>query len=203
MGSHFFLMPSLDFTFHIRCDACEDNFSLGGDYKLKQKRKVSMKNWLLLFSLCFAFSGLLLGADPAPVPLQSRMTAFLVEQDEEGKERLTEVSQVKPGQLIEYALEYSNVSDRDLTEVSIIGPIPGGTQYIASSAQPSKNAIPEFSIDNAVTFHPEPVKYKVRLPDGSEAEKIATADMYTQIRWELSSMNAGEKLTLKYRVQVR
>ncbi|NMA20483.1 MAG: DUF11 domain-containing protein [Lentisphaerae bacterium] len=162
-----------------------------------------MKNWLLLFSLCFAFSGLLLGADPAPVPLQSRMTAFLVEQDEEGKERLTEVSQVKPGQLIEYALEYSNVSDRDLTEVSIIGPIPGGTQYIADSAQPSKNAIPEFSIDNAVTFHPEPVKYKVRLPDGSEEEKIATADMYTQIRWELSSMNAGEKLTLKYRVQVR
>jgi uncharacterized repeat protein (TIGR01451 family) len=164
-----------------------------------------MQNRLFLFSLCFALSGFLLGDAAAPelAPLQSTMTSFLVEQDAEGKERLTEISQVKPGQLIEYALVYSNISDRDLTEVSIIGPIPPNTQYLADSAQPSKDAIPEFSIDNAVTFQPEPVKYKVRLPDGSEEEKIATADMYTQIRWKLSIMNAGEKLTLKYRVQVR
>ncbi|NMA42224.1 MAG: hypothetical protein GX946_02450 [Oligosphaeraceae bacterium] len=148
------------------------------------------------------FSGQFLCAQAPEQPLQSKMTAYLVTQDADKGEQLIATEQILPGQTIEYALDYSNVSERDLTEISIIGPIPMGTFYLAGSAQPSKDSVPQFSVDDAQSFHLEPVKYMVKLEDGTEVEKIATADMYTQIRWQINRMQAGEKLTLKYRVQV-
>ena len=152
---------------------------------------------LPLFCACF------LSAQEAEQPLQSSMKAFLVTLDAEQQELLTPTEQILPGQTIEYALDYSNVSERDLTEVSIIGPIPEGTFYLAGSAARGKNGLPQFSVDDAKSFHYEPVKYKIKQEDGSEIEKTATPDLYTQIRWRINSLQAGEKLTLKYRVQVK
>lgn len=63
-------------------------------------------------------------APPPPPPLESAMTAFLVETNDEGKEVLTKTEQVKPGQLIEYVSRNTNMTDRDLLEVSVVGPIP-------------------------------------------------------------------------------
>lgn len=135
--------------------------------------------------------------------LQSDMKGYLVEKGEDGQEVLTEVNQVKPGQTIEYALRYSNVSDADLVEVSIVGPVPQGTTYLAGTAVNLGATLPQFSIDGGATYKNEPVTYKVKMADGGEVEKVATPDMYTHVRWLLERMIAKQELILKYRVQVR
>ncbi|MGI5925057.1 MAG: hypothetical protein ACOX9E_14010 [Lentisphaeria bacterium] len=139
----------------------------------------------------------------AAAPLQSDMKAYLVEKGEDGQELLTEVNQVKPGQIIEYTLRYSNVSDADLAEVNIVGPVPQGTVYLAGTAINLGATLPQFSIDGGTTYKNEPVTYKVKMADGSEVERVAAPDMYTHVRWLLERMISKQELTLKYRVQVR
>jgi uncharacterized repeat protein (TIGR01451 family) len=142
-------------------------------------------------------------APAAAAPLQSDMKRYLVEKGEDGQEILTEVNQVKPGQIIEYTLRWSNVSDTDLTEVSIVGPVPQYTTYLAGTAVNLGATLPQFSIDGGTTYKNEPVTYKVKMADGSEVERVATPDMYTHVRWLLERMISKQELTLKYRVQVR
>lgn len=162
---------------------------------------------VLLTIVCSVMFFYVARAQDAPVavasPLQSTMTAYLVEKGDDGQDVLTEVSQVKPGQTIEYALQYSNVSDADLAEVSIVGPVPQGTSYLAGTAMNMGASVPQFSIDDGVTYKPEPLTFKVKMADGSEVEKVATPDMYTHVRWMLEKLIAKQQLTLKYRVQVR
>jgi len=139
----------------------------------------------------------------ADSPLNGSMTSFLVEKNEAGEEVLSETAQVKPGQTIEYALVYANVSTADLTDVNILGPIPEGTMYLAGTAMTIKDLVPLFSIDGGVVFKTEPLSYMVKQADGSEIERIATPDMYTHIRWNLANFAAQQKLTLRYRVKVK
>ena len=136
-------------------------------------------------------------------PLQSSMTGFLVEKNAQGEETLIKTDQLKPGQIFQYALAYKNISDKTLTEVSILGPIPAGTMYLGGSASVTLNARPEFSIDAGDKFQPEPVRYRVKQADGSEKEEIASPEMYTHIRWNVGALAAQQQLTLTYRVQVR
>ena len=58
------------------------------------------------------------------------------------------------------------------------------------------------------TYKLPPIKYIVKETDEKgvekEVEKIATPDMYTSIQWVLQrAFNAGEKLTLSYRVKIK
>ncbi|HOG50976.1 MAG TPA: hypothetical protein PKY10_10325 [Lentisphaeria bacterium] len=140
---------------------------------------------------------------PPPPPLQSSMTGFLVETNDEGKEVLTKTEQVKPGQLIEYVLRNSNVTDGDLLEVNVVGPIPYGTIYLAGTASADQPIQPEFSIDGGNKYQPEPVKYMVKQADGTEKEEIATPDMYTHVRWTIGTLKARQEMFMKYRVQVK
>jgi len=142
-------------------------------------------------------------APPPPPPLQSAMTAFLVEKNDEGKEVLTKTEQVRPGQLIEYVSRNTNMTDRDLQEVNVVGPIPTGTTYLAGTASADQPIEPEFSIDGGEKYQPEPVKYKVKQADGTEIEKVATPDMYTHVRWTIGTLKARQEMVMKYRVQVK
>lgn len=166
------------------------------------------KNVMLMIVVSVLFFAVAMGrAQEAPAavasPLQSDMKRYLVEKGEDGQEVLTEVNQVKPGQIIEYTLRWSNVSDADLAEVSIVGPVPQYTTYLAGTAVNLGAKLPQFSIDGGTTYKNEPVTYKVKMADGSEVERVATPDMYTHVRWLLERMISKQELTLKYRVQVR
>lgn len=136
-------------------------------------------------------------------PLVVTMDAFQVTKDAAGKEALVKTEKIEPRQVIEYVLTSRNVSKAALAKVTLLGPIPENTSYIAKSATQAKGLVPVFSIDKGKTFQPEPVKYKVKLPDGKEAEKVATPDMYTHVRWMVGSIKAGDSTKLRYRVSVK
>lgn len=157
--------------------------------------------WLSLALVISVLASMAWAADEGP--LKSEMKAYRVAQDENGRERLIETNKIYPDQVIEYVLVYENVGERPLLDVQMIGPIPSSTRYIGETATVNELAIPIFSIDQGVSFKPEPVTYMVTLPNGEEEERVATPDMYTHARWDVYELKAGEKVEFRYRVMVR
>jgi len=166
---------------------------------LSRNSGIWMLGTLLLFIVLSACANKVAAADG---PLMGTMKSFLVEVDEDDEEVLTETDQVKPGQVIEYALNYGNVTDGNLTDVKIVGPIPAGTVYLAGTAVVRDEIVPNFSIDGGVIYKPEPVLYTVKQDDGTEVERLATPDMYTHVRWTIKNLLAQQKIILNYRVKV-
>jgi uncharacterized repeat protein (TIGR01451 family) len=142
------------------------------------------------------------GQDDGESPLQGGMQAFVVVEDAEGNERLTEMGQVLPGQVIEYAITYENTGDQPLREVKVGGLIPERTRYLRDSATRTRWRAPLFSIDGGRSFAPEPVRYVVTLADGRKEERIATPDMYSHLRWVTRRLDPGATLRFRYRVVV-
>ncbi|WP_456419132.1 hypothetical protein [Thermovibrio sp.] len=131
-----------------------------------------------------------------------KTNGFLVKEVVTQKEKKEEIvplpKEVYPGDVIEYRIKASNVSNEDLKNVVIRAKIPEGTTYVSNSA----SGTPEFSIDKGKTFSKEPVKYTVFV-NGKKVIKVATPDMYTNIRWKIPVLKPGEDRVFKYRVQVK
>jgi len=123
-----------------------------------------------------------------------------IEITQKGKEEklVSLPEKVYPGDVIEYRIKAVNTSDGDLKNIIIGAKIPGGTVYVPGSASDT----PEFSIDGGKTFSPEPVKYTV-IENGRKVVKVATPDMYTNIRWKIPLLKPGEERVFRYRVQIK
>jgi len=92
----------------------------------------------------------------------------------------------------------TNEGNAEKKNVVIMAYIPKGTVYVKGSATGN----PEFSIDNGKTFSKEPVKYFV-IENGKRVEKVATPDMYTNVRWKVKSIKPNESVEFRYRVKVK
>ncbi len=136
-------------------------------------------------------------------PLKTELQAYLVVADEAGNETLQEKYTIQPGQILEYKLTCINTSDKALTDLSLVGPVPESTSYLAGSATAAGKEQPVFSIDQGKQFQAEPVRFTVALPDGTKEERVAPASMYTHIRWQIAHLAATTQITLRYRVSVK
>ena len=136
-------------------------------------------------------------------PLTSLMEAYNVVKGDDGKENFVKTDRILPGQTIEYVLNHKNISHSPLKGVKIVGPIPESCTYIKNSATHTLEFTPLFSIDKGATYSPEPVKYKVKLSNGKEEERIATPDMYTHICWKVGVLAPDEKSVQHYRVMIK
>ncbi len=95
-----------------------------------------------------------------------------------------EVKAGNPGDVIRYTIAYRNGGKSEGRDATIVDPVPKGTTYIPGSAA-GEGAEITFSLDGKTFQAPPQLKYRVRQPDGSEAELLASPDMYTHIRWKL------------------
>lgn len=136
-------------------------------------------------------------------PLIGEMKGFIVKRNEKGEESFTDTNEIVPGQTIEYRLKYTSQSKGALKNIKIIGPIPENTVYVSKSATKEESIIPEYSIDQGLTFSQEPVRYKKSLPDGTKTEAVATPDMYSHVRWNVPFIDGEGSVELKYRVLVK
>ena len=137
-------------------------------------------------------------------PLQNSMAAYVVSMDQEGQEVLTAASEVEPGQVVEYALDYENTGANALKDIVVTGPVPSFTSYIAQSARTQANAALQVSIDGGKKFESEPVKRIVTDASGKKVEKIITPGQYTHVRWIMNQpLTAGEKQHFAYRSLVK
>ncbi len=114
-----------------------------------------------------------------------------------------EVRTGNPGDVIRYTVAYRNAGKSEGRNATIVDPVPEGTTYIPGSAAGDGTAI-TFSLDGKTFQAPPQLKYKVRRSDGSEAELLASPDMYTHIRWKLPDpLPPGGTGAVSFKVKVR
>lgn len=139
-----------------------------------------------------------------PSPLQNSIAAYTVALDNAGNEILQPANEVVPGQLVEYAMTYSNTGDSALKDIVVTGPIPAATAYIGQSAFTQARAALQVSIDGGNTFESEPVKRIVTDASGRKFEKTIPPSEYTHVRWNMQQpLNAGETQQFAYRSVVK
>jgi len=165
-----------------------------------KSRLLKLLPFVLTLLVAFSFASAAFGAGKDKLKL--KVEGYLVKVVVNGKEKKEELQplpdKVYPGDVIEYKIIATNVSNEELKNVVIKARIPKGTVYVPKSA----TGEPEFSIDNGKTFSKEPVKYFV-VENGKKVEKIATPDMYTNLRWKIDSIKPNETVELTYRVKVK
>jgi len=137
-------------------------------------------------------------------PLSGSLEARKVVQQSSGREVLVPANEVNPEDVIEYRLTYANNGDTSLRNVSVVDPVPHGTEYISLSATRPEVGAVEFSIDGGKVYQVWPVVYTKTLEDGSEEQVEATPDMVSHIRWTISGdMQPESEITFSYRATVK
>ena len=137
-------------------------------------------------------------------PLATKMEAYTISVNKDGKEVATKSAEASPKQLIEYRVTYKNMSKGSLKGLAVTGPIPASTHYKGGSNNTKISANFMVSIDGGKNYEREPVKRMVKDASGKMVEKIIPASRYTHVRWIPSAgISAGEKQLYSYRVQVK
>ena len=155
----------------------------------------------ILFLAVLAISTSAHGKGPT---LAGTMEARKIVLDDENREIAVSADTVYPRDLLQYTLRYTNVGDAPASGVSLVGPIPAGTEYLDKTATEEEAGKIRYSIDGGKSFHESPVHYTVVNESGVEERLVATPDMYTHIMWDISSvLDVGEDVAVSYRVQVK
>lgn len=141
-------------------------------------------------------------------PVEVRYEIFIVSEvtNEEGEreERFTEASSARPGQTVEYRVFATNTDETTLPAslVTVVGPIPEGTEFVPGSATPSSERIlTEFSADGGESFDEPPL-----LSGSSDDDDRSTVppEEYDAVRWTLlEPMEPDQEEAFFYRVVVQ
>lgn len=136
--------------------------------------------------------------------LAGTMEARKIVMDAENRETAVSAEKVFPHDRLEYTLRYRNIGDAPASGVSLVGPIPKGTEYLEKTATESGDASVSYSIDGGKSFHEAPVYYVVVNEQGVEEQRVASPDMFTHIMWDVASvLEVGKEVSVSYRVQVK
>ncbi len=140
--------------------------------------------------------------DPLAYRLEIFVVSHVTRDDGTREERYTESTEARPGQMVEYRIFVTNVSDTTLPAglVQVRLPIPEGTEYVPNSATASSDRLlTEFSADRGRTFSEPPV-----LIGNGDSRRVAEPTSYEEIRWTFFvELEPGQEEALAYRVIVR
>ncbi len=142
-------------------------------------------------------------ASKAQSPLSSEMKAFVVQKDASGHEKLQAAKSAEPGQTIQYQLTYKNNGKSALKALTVTGPVPANTHFLAKSMNTKVSSNRVVSIDGGKTYEKEPVKRMKKMADGSKKMVVVPAGKYTHVRWKAKNgLKSGGKQVFSYRVTV-
>ncbi|MCK4529999.1 MAG: DUF11 domain-containing protein, partial [Candidatus Marinimicrobia bacterium] len=153
-----------------------------------------------LILLFFVLSSLLFAQGAPKLELMILDTKVNMTQSE--KEGRTQIS-YKPGDIIRYTIIASNVGNAVLTNPLITDPIPKGVSYNPYSAK-GLNSVITYSVNDGRLFQSWPPKYSVKDENGQTVVKLASPDMVTHVRWELTkTLTPNESHQLEFEVIVK
>ena len=134
--------------------------------------------------------------------LASRMTAYVVAKQADGKEVLAPAKRVSPGEVIEYRVRHKNQSREPVRGLIVQGPIPRGTVYVANSATSRAKAVFEVLVPGEA-WQRLPAYKTIVDKDGKKRRVRAHASDYRAIRWRMAEpLGAGATIENHYRVRV-
>ena len=141
-------------------------------------------------------------AQPAE-PLLSSLTAMIVSKDSLGQETLAPAAAAAPGDVVEYQINYTNISPASISGVVITGPIPDSMSYVANSAFAPGGDRLEVSIDNGESWEREPVRRLRQNAQGQTVEVVVPPAEDTHVRWvDAAPIHPSHSIQYKYRAQV-
>jgi len=150
-----------------------------------------MKQISKFMSLLLVFTFLLIGlyAQQNKKGLTNELSGYKVLVNDK-KETFEKIDKIKSNDIIEYRLTLTNNSKNKIKDLKPVIPIPDGTFFLADSANPTKIYV---SL-NEKSFSLAPLYIDKKLVDPA---------LYKFIKWDVKSLDAGEKTVLKIRVKVK
>src|SRR3989449_4886494 len=107
----------------------------------------------------------------------------------------------RPGDVIRYALVFTNVTAGPVKNIQFVDPIPKGMIYVPGSAAADHPARIEYSIDGGKSYSAQPTIQVVE--EGRKVEKPAPRQLYTHVRWTvLGSLATQARVMAEFRTQV-
>lgn len=140
----------------------------------------------------------LLGVAIAAEPVSNALSVHRVVIEANGHETLAAADTAKPGDLLEYSVEFHNNGQSTVHGLSATLPLPAGTEFVPGTALPLQ---PAASLDGN-HFDALPLKRKVAGVDGRMAEELVPAREYRYLRWSPADLAANGTLTVRARVMV-
>ena len=107
-----------------------------------------------------------------------------------------------PGDTLRYEITAKNSGTGLMTSPEIVDPIPAGVTYVAESAG-GQNAIITYSINQGEAYVEWPPYYTVRNARGILVKRVATPEMVTHIKWNITkNIDPGSEHVLDFLVVV-
>lgn len=113
-----------------------------------------------------------------------------------GVETKEKADTVKPGDVIEETVTYSNVSDKPISKFMAQLPVPSNTELIVNSLKPSAASA---SLDGA-QYAVIPLKRAAK--NANAAMVVVPLNEYRYLRWTQNEINPGKSLTVSARFKV-
>lgn len=107
-----------------------------------------------------------------------------------GKETREPASTAKPGDVLEYTVDYRNNGKSAVRQLQATLPVPAGTEFILNSTRPSGATA---SLDG-VQFEDIPLKKRTQQVDGKVVEQLVPYAQYRFLRWPAQDLAAGKNV---------
>jgi uncharacterized repeat protein (TIGR01451 family) len=135
----------------------------------------------------------------APVPKTLVITARNITAESASTRKNATLA--RPGDVIRYALVFTNVTKGPVKNIQFVDPLPKGLVYVLGSAKTDQPAQLEYSIDGGKSYAAQPMVEVVE--NGNKVQKPAARELYTHVRWTvLGSLAPGAKVLAEFRAQV-
>lgn len=134
-------------------------------------------------------------SEPMAAPISNVLTAQRVVRVG-GAEHLEPAATGRPGDVIQYTVQFHNSGVTAAHALQATLPIPSGVVLIPGSVQPANVRA---SLDGT-TFAPMPLLQRVRRPDGSVADEPVPAAQIRFLRWAPAELTANGSLAVSARV---
>ncbi|WP_421773046.1 hypothetical protein [Gracilimonas sp.] len=131
--------------------------------------------------------------------VSSEIVMFRVFTDDSGIEKLGDASFVEPEDTVEYQVAYTNHGISSISSLEPILPVPEGFKLSLKESKESKKAF-QVSLDGK-SFQNYPILKSITMD--SRIVFIPVEDHeYRYVKWVVESLNAGETVVLKARMNV-
>jgi uncharacterized repeat protein (TIGR01451 family) len=129
-------------------------------------------------------------------------TEVAVKKDGKTITKRVPAKDVAPGSVVFYTVSFRNDGDEKAANAVVDNPIPKDTRYVPGSAYGEAEIT--FSIDKGKSYNkPTLLVYEIRDKQGKPVSKVASPDVYTNIRWVFPVIEAGRYGTVGYQVIVK
>ena len=130
------------------------------------------------------------------------LTAYAVTVSADGEEELSPTTEVNPGGIIEYEIDYRNLTDDPLDNFTVLGDVPDETTYVSVTAIEGFDSELEVHVPD-IGWSLEPVIRYVQDETGALVPTEVQPEEYDALRWRMpNALAPGEEISVSYRIRV-